>query len=143
MAVRDFLSRYKSAFTCPQCQGKRLRSEIQHVKVTDKTISDLLKLTIKEAKDFFDTIKLSSYEKNVCKEILHQITSRLYFLNSVGVEYLTLDRLFRTLSGGEAQRIHIANQLGAKLMQTTYVLDEPSIGLHPRDNHLLLKLLKE
>lgn len=143
MAVRVFLSRYKNAFTCPECQGRRLRNETQFVKIYNKTITDILKLTIQEAKEFFEKISLSIYEKNVCKEIFHQIQSRLYFLNNVGVEYLTLDRLFRTLSGGEAQRMHIANQLGAKLMQTTYVLDEPSIGLHPRDNYLLLKLLKE
>lgn len=143
MAVRVFLSRYKSAFLCPQCQGKRLRKSTDFVKVHGKTISDILRFTLQEAKLFFDTLRLSPYEKNVCKEILRQITERLNFLNSVGVGYLTLDRLYRTLSGGEAQRINIANQLGAKLMQTTYVLDEPSIGLHPRDNHLLMKLLRE
>ncbi|MBI3018306.1 MAG: excinuclease ABC subunit A, partial [Deltaproteobacteria bacterium] len=136
MAIRVFLSRYKSAFTCPKCQGKRLRPEIDFVKIKDKTIADIL------SKKFFNTLELAPYEESVSKEVLRQIKSRLSFLDKVGVEYLTLDRLTKTLSGGEAQRINLANQLGAALMQTTYVLDEPSIGLHPRDNKRLIELLK-
>ncbi|MBI3016598.1 MAG: excinuclease ABC subunit A, partial [Deltaproteobacteria bacterium] len=142
MAIRVFLSRYKSAFTCPKCQGKRLRPEIDFVKVKDKTIADILSFTIEQAKKFFNTLELPPYEESVSKEILRQMKSRLSFLDKVGVEYLTLDRLTKTLSGGEAQRINLANQLGAALMQTTYVLDEPSIGLHPRDNKRLIELLK-
>ena len=142
MPIRVFLSRYKSAFTCPKCQGKRLRPEIDFVKIKEKTIADLLSLTTEQAKRFFHTLELTPYEQSVSKEVLRQIKSRLSFLDKVGVEYLTLDRLTKTLSGGEAQRINLANQLGAALMQTTYVLDEPSIGLHPRDNKRLIELLK-
>ena len=142
MSVRVFLSRYKSAFTCPICQGKRLREETNFVKVQGKTIAELLSLTVEKSKKFFDSLALSSYEAEVSKEILRQLIARLTFLSKVGLDYLTLDRLTKTLSGGEAQRINVANQLGAALMKTTYVLDEPSIGLHPRDNKRLVSLLK-
>lgn len=142
MSVRVFISRYKSAFVCPTCHGKRLRSEVEFVKVANHAITQILAMTIEEAATFFNRHPFSSYEEKGCKEILRQIRERLSFLDKVGVNYLTLGRLTKTLSGGEAQRINIANQLGASLMQTTYVLDEPSIGLHARDNHLLIELLK-
>ncbi|MBI4040805.1 MAG: excinuclease ABC subunit UvrA [Deltaproteobacteria bacterium] len=142
MAIRVLLSRYKSGFQCPDCQGNRLRKEAQYVKIANKTITEILAMNLKQAQTFFEKLTLSSFEQKASKEILRQLESRLCFLNKVGVEYLTLNRLTKTLSGGEAQRIQLANQLGASLVQTTYVLDEPSIGLHAKDHHRLLKLLK-
>lgn len=142
MAVRVFLSRYKSAFICPLCEGRRLRAETNFVTIQGKTISALHAMTVEEAKKFFASLKLTPFETEASKEILRQITGRLDFLHKVGLDYLTLNRLTRTLSGGEAQRINLANQLGAQLVETIYVLDEPSIGLHPRDTKRLISLLQ-
>ncbi len=143
MHVRVFLSRYKSPFTCPTCKGARLKPESQYVKVGNHTIGELTALTIGELALAMNQLKLSVQQEETAGEILMQIRSRLSFLNDVGVEYLTLDRPTRTLSGGEYQRLNLAKQLGMGLSQTLYVLDEPTVGLHPRDNDRLIGILKQ
>lgn len=143
MQVRVFLSRYRSPKTCSSCLGQRLRPEARNVLVHEMGIAELCKLSIKNLKIWFDETKFSATEKEIAKDLLPQIQSRLDFLLRVGLSYLSLDRLAKTLSGGEAQRIALANQLGARLTQTCYVLDEPSIGLHPRDTERLIGILKD
>lgn len=143
MQVRVFLSRYRSPNVCPVCHGGRLRQEALHVKLQGKSIAELTSMTIENLNQWFLETKFSPIELETGKEILPQIRSRLNFLLRVGLDYLTLSRLAKTLSGGEAQRIALANQLGARLTQTCYVLDEPSIGLHPRDTERLIGVLKE
>ncbi len=143
MHVRVFISRFKSAVLCPSCNGSRLREEAHCVKIKDKSITEASSLTVQDLQIFFDKLKLKKHEAEVASEILKQIRSRILFLNEVGVGYLTLDRETRTLSGGEYQRINLANQLGMGLSQTLYVLDEPTVGLHPRDNDRLIKILKD
>lgn len=143
MHVRVFISRYRSPHRCPDCKGSRLRKEVQTVLINKKPISELTAKTIDDLYDFFEKFKISQHEEDVAAEILKQIRSRLSFLNRVGVSYLTLDRETRTLSGGEYQRIMLANQLGMGLSQALYVLDEPTVGLHPRDNDRLISILKD
>ena len=143
MHIRVFLSRYRSAFECKSCNGSRLKEEALWVKINKKNIHEIGKLSIKRLAGFFAKLKLSKNEKEIASEILKEIDSRISFLLRVGLEYLTLERLSRTLSGGEAQRINLACQLGSRLTETLYVLDEPSIGLHPRDIDQLNKLIKE
>lgn len=143
MHVRVFLSKYRSAFTCSECKGSRLRKEALWIRINDKNISQLTDISIAELKRFFEKIKLTRYEKEISEEILKQINSRIEFLLQVGLEYVSLSRLTRTLSGGEAQRVNLACQLGSRLTETLYVLDEPSVGLHPRDIDRLISLLKE
>ncbi len=143
MHIRVFLSRYRSAFECKSCSGSRLKEEALWVKINKKNIYEICNLSIKNLDNFFSKIKLSKNEKDIASEILKEIHSRTSFLLRVGLEYLTLARLSRTLSGGEAQRINLACQLGSRLTETLYVLDEPSIGLHPRDIDQLNKLIKE
>ncbi len=143
MHVRVFLSKYRSAFNCDACGGSRLVKEALWVRVGGKSIAELADLPIDKLKVFFDKIELSEYEKNIAHEILKQINSRIEFLIKVGLEYLTLSRLARTLSGGEAQRVNLACQLGATLTETLYIMDEPSIGLHPRNVDRLISLIKE
>lgn len=143
MHVRVFLSKYRSAFTCPVCNGSRLRPEALWVKVRGKDISELAELPIKDLRAFFDALSLSEYEEKIAKEILKQIRSRIAFLLKVGLDYITLSRLSKTLSGGEAQRVSLACQLGATLTETLYIMDEPSIGLHPRDIDRLIPIIKE
>jgi excinuclease ABC subunit A len=126
---------------CPRCKGKRLREEALNVFVGDKNIVDLTSLSIKECDDFFKKVKLSLREKNISKVVTREIQARLEFMLNVGIEYLTLDRRANTLSGGEAQRIRLASQLGSGLVGALYVLDEPTIGLHARDNDRLIKTL--
>lgn len=126
---------------CPACNGARLREEALYVKIDDKNIVDTTALSIEQAKVFFDEIKLTETEKEIAKVILREIESRLEFMVNVGIEYLTLDRRAHTLSGGEAQRIRLASQLGSGLVGALYVLDEPTIGLHQRDNDRLIKTL--
>jgi excinuclease ABC subunit A len=142
MHVRVFLSRYKSPFTCPTCKGARLKPESSYVKVSGHTIHEFSGMTIGELHRAFTTLKLSKSQEEVASEILMQIRSRLRFLVDVGVEYLTMDRPTKTLSGGEFQRLNLAKQLGMGLSQTLYVLDEPTVGLHPRDNDRLIGILK-
>ncbi len=143
MHVRVFLSRYKSPFTCPTCKGSRLKPEAQQVLVTGKSISDLCGMTIESLSKFVNELKLLPHQEEICAEPLRQVRDRLKFLNEVGVGYLTIDRATKTLSGGEFQRLNLANQLGMGLSQTLYVLDEPTIGLHPRDNDRLIGVLKQ
>ncbi|MBX9765953.1 MAG: excinuclease ABC subunit A, partial [Bdellovibrionales bacterium] len=143
MHVRVFLSRYKTASLCPECHGTRLRSEIRHILLQKKSIIEASAMTIEDLRTFLRSLDLSESQKHVAKEILKQLLSRLDFLIEVGVNYLTLDRQTRTLSGGEYQRLNLANQLGMGLSQILYVLDEPTVGLHPRDNDRLIGILKK
>ncbi|HEV2205824.1 MAG TPA: excinuclease ABC subunit UvrA [Candidatus Acidoferrales bacterium] len=140
--VRVFLSRYRGYATCPDCNGTRLRAEARAVKVNGKSITEVCQMTVKEARPFFDSLTLSSAEAEIADKVLIEIQQRLRFLDEVGLEYLTLDRLTSTLSGGEAQRIQLATSLGSHLVGALYVLDEPSIGLHPRDTNRLIDILK-
>ena len=140
--VRVFLSRYRGYATCPDCGGTRLRAEARAVRITGRSITDLSKLTVKEARKFFAELRLTLSQAKVADKILEEIRSRLQFLDEVGLDYLTLDRLTSTLSGGESQRIQLATSLGSHLVGALYVLDEPSIGLHPRDTQRLIDILK-
>ncbi|MGI9067792.1 MAG: excinuclease ABC subunit UvrA [Pyrinomonadaceae bacterium] len=139
--VRVFLSKYRGYTLCPDCGGGRLRQEARDVKVGGRTLPDVCALSIKDAALFFDSLKLSVEQGAIAERILFEIRRRLRFLVEVGLDYLTLDRLASTLSGGEAQRIQLATNLGSSLVGALYVLDEPSIGLHPRDNDRLISLL--
>ncbi len=141
--VRVFLSRYRGYTLCTECSGARLRSEARHVKIAGKNICDVVGFTVEEAAKFFSSLELSAYEQEIAGQILVEIRDRLKFLNEVGLEYLTLDRLASTLSGGEAQRIQLATSLGSRLVGALYVLDEPSIGLHNRDTARLVKILQD
>ncbi|CAL2095885.1 UvrABC system protein A [Tenacibaculum sp. 190524A02b] len=139
---RVMLSRYRGKTTCSECEGKRLRKETNYVKVYGKTISELVTLPLDELASFFNTIKLNKYEEKIGKRLLAEINSRLQFLQDVGLNYLTLNRTSNTLSGGESQRINLATSLGSSLVGSMYILDEPSIGLHPKDTERLIKVLK-
>jgi excinuclease ABC subunit A len=141
--IRVFLSRYRGYSTCPECRGSRLRLEARQVKINGKNICDVTAMTVEEAAKFFAGVGLSLEEAEIAERLLQEIRERLRFLNDVGLEYLTLDRLSSTLSGGEAQRIQLATSLGSRLVGTLYVLDEPSIGLHSRDTHRLIKILQD
>jgi excinuclease ABC subunit A len=140
--VRVFLSRYRGYATCPECGGTRLRAEARAVRVAGQAITEVCKLTVKEARAFFSTLQLSKGQLKVAEKILEEIRTRLQFLDEVGLDYLSLDRLTSTLSGGESQRIQLATSLGSHLVGALYVLDEPSIGLHPRDTQRLIDILK-
>ena len=141
--VRVFLSRYRGYLTCPDCGGARLRREARDVRVADQTIDRVSALTVREAQQFFANLRLSAKEETIAEKVLKEIRRRLSFLSDVGLDYLTLDRLSSTLSGGEAQRINLATSLGSALVGTLYVLDEPSIGLHSRDNLRLIAILRQ
>ena len=140
--VRVFLSRFRGYATCPDCGGTRLRAEARAVRVAGKAITEVCKLTVKEARVFFSNLQLSEGHLKIADKILEEIRTRLQFLDEVGLDYLTLDRLTSTLSGGESQRIQLATSLGSHLVGALYVLDEPSIGLHPRDTQRLIDILK-
>ena len=140
--VRVFLSRYRGYATCPECGGTRLRPEARAVRVAGKSITEICKLTVKEARVFFGTLQLTPSQAEIADKILDEVRSRLQFLDEVGLDYLTLERLTSTLSGGESQRIQLATSLGSHLVGALYVLDEPSIGLHPRDTQRLIDILK-
>jgi excinuclease ABC subunit A len=140
--VRVFLSRYRGYATCPECAGTRLRPEARAVRIAGKSITDLSRLTVKQARVFFSELRLTEAQMTVADRILEEVRSRLQFLDEVGLDYLTLDRLTSTLSGGESQRIQLATSLGSHLVGALYVLDEPSIGLHPRDTQRLIDILK-
>lgn len=142
MHIRILLSKYRGYTTCSACKGSRLRRESLQVKISNKSIYDLVKIPVSDLFEFFKRLELSDYELAIADRLLKEIIKRLSFLNDVGLGYLTLDRLSNTLSGGESQRINLATSLGSALMGTLYVLDEPSIGLHPRDNSKLIKILK-
>jgi len=139
---RIMLSRYRGKTKCTDCRGTRLRQETNYVKIDDKNISDLILMPIDELAIFFKDIKLDKYQTQIAERLLIEITSRLSFLMQVGLGYLTLNRQSGTLSGGESQRIHLANSLGSSLVGSMYILDEPSIGLHPRDTNNLITILK-
>ena len=138
----EVYTRFMREVTCPTCQGKRLKPEALAVRVDGKNICEITAMQVSAAKAFFDQIHLSDKEKIIAKDVLKEIRSRLDFLDSVGLSYLTLDRKSQTLSGGEAQRIHLATQIGSGLTGVLYVLDEPTIGLHSRDNDRLIETLK-
>ena len=141
--VRVFLSRYRGYSLCSACNGTRLRLEARQVKINGRNICEVCALTVEDAFRFFSALELSAQESGIADRLMLEIRERLRFLNEVGLEYLTLDRLSSTLSGGEAQRIQLATSLGSRLVGTLYVLDEPSIGLHPRDTHRLIKILHD
>jgi excinuclease ABC subunit A len=141
--VRVFLSRYRGYSLCSACGGTRLRVEARQVKIEGKNICQVCGMTVEEAARFFDQLTLSTQQAAIADRLLVELRERLRFLNEVGLEYLTLDRLASTLSGGEAQRIQLATSLGSRLVGTLYVLDEPSIGLHSRDTHRLIKILHD
>ncbi len=141
--VRVFLSRYRGYATCSTCGGARLRPEARQVKIAGVDICQVTAMTVEQTATFFRTLKLTREENEIAGKVLDEIRDRLRFLVEVGLEYLTLDRLASTLSGGEAQRIQLASSLGSRLVGTLYVLDEPSIGLHSRDTHRLIKILKD
>jgi excinuclease ABC subunit A len=140
--VRVFLSRYRGYALCPDCKGTRLRAEARAVKIAGRSITEVCQMTVKEARPFLDGLQLSPAETVIAEKVLEEIQQRLRFLDEVGLDYLTLDRLTSTLSGGEAQRIQLATSLGSHLVGALYVLDEPSIGLHPRDTGRLIEILK-
>ena len=139
---RVLLSRYRGKTLCSQCKGSRLRQESYYVKINDKNLPEILSMSIDKLSDFFKKIKLSKTEKEVSERILKEINNRVDYLMNVGLSYLTLNRKANTLSGGETQRINLASSLGSSLVGSTYILDEPSIGLHSRDNDNLIKILK-
>lgn len=140
--VRVFLAKYRGYTTCPDCGGQRLRQEARDVKIDGRSLPEIVALSIKDAKDFFDELTLGEERAKIADKLLTEIRRRLKFLVDVGLDYLTLGRLASTLSGGEAQRIQLATNLGSLLVGTLYVLDEPSIGLHPRDNARLISILE-
>ncbi|MBM0659820.1 excinuclease ABC subunit UvrA [Capnocytophaga genosp. AHN8471] len=139
---RVLLARYRGKTRCHECHGKRLRKEANYVKIAGKSISDLVELPIEELQVFFKELKINDYEQEVAKRLLLEINNRLQFLTDVGLGYLTLNRKSNTLSGGESQRINLATSLGSSLVGSMYILDEPSIGLHPRDTERLISVLK-
>jgi len=141
--VRVMLSKYRGYAECPDCRGQRLRAEARSVRINGLSICQSTALTIAQAKEFFSALRLSPMHEEIAGSILHEVRQRLSFLDAVGLEYLTLDRLASSLSGGEAQRIQLATSLGSRLVGALYVLDEPSIGLHTRDTARLIRILKE
>ena len=140
--VRVFLAKYRGYTTCPDCEGARLRQEARDVKIGGKSLPEIVAMSITDAHSFFETLTLSEEREKIAEKILLEIRRRLKFLVDVGLDYLTLSRVAATLSGGEAQRIQLATNLGSLLVGTLYVLDEPSIGLHPRDNARLIRILE-
>jgi excinuclease ABC subunit A len=140
---RVMLSRYRGKTKCSSCNGKRLRHETNFVKINEKTISDLVTLPLDELAVFFKNIKLDKYKAKIGKRLLTEINNRLQFLTDVGLSYLTINRTSNTLSGGESQRINLATSLGSSLVGSMYILDEPSIGLHPKDTERLIRVLKD
>ena len=141
--VRVMLSKYRGYALCPECKGQRLRAEARAVRIAGKNICDAAALTIRAANEFFNSVELSPIQREIAGTILTEIRQRLHFLDAVGLDYITLDRLASTLSGGEAQRIQLATSLGSQLVGALYVLDEPSIGLHTRDTAKLIRILND
>jgi len=139
---RVLLSRYRGRTSCPDCRGTRLRKDASYVKIADKSITDLVLLPIDQVAEFFDHLTLSAYEEKIATRLIREIKSRIQYLQQVGLGYLTMNRLTSTLSGGEFQRIKLATSLGSALVGSMYILDEPSIGLHPRDTGRLIEVLK-
>lgn len=143
MHIRILLARFKSPSKCPDCKGSRLVKDSQNVYIGGKNLKQLQEMSLGDLQDFFKKLKLTKMDKEIAEEVFLQVQSRLQYLNDVGLHYLSIIRETRSLSGGEYQRIKLANQLGMELSQTLYVLDEPTIGLHPRDNQRLIKILKD
>jgi excinuclease ABC subunit A len=141
--VRVMLSKYRGYATCPECKGQRLRAEARAVRIGGKNICETAAMTIRGANQFFSEVRLTPTQHEIAGSILTEVWQRLHFLDAVGLDYLTLDRLASTLSGGESQRIQLATSLGSRLVGALYVLDEPSIGLHPRDTAKLIRILEE
>ncbi|HWW22365.1 MAG TPA: excinuclease ABC subunit UvrA [Edaphobacter sp.] len=141
--VRVFLSKYRGYALCPDCRGQRLRAEARAVLINNQNICEVSALTITAAQNFFDNLQLSSSQLEIAGKILEEVRQRIHFLHQVGLDYLTLDRLSSTLSGGESQRIQLATSLGSRLVGALYVLDEPSIGLHTRDTAKLIRIMEE
>ncbi|NNC35535.1 MAG: excinuclease ABC subunit UvrA [Croceitalea sp.] len=139
---RVMLSRYRGKTKCQTCKGKRLRPEANYVKINGKSVSDIIELPIKNLAEYFEELQLSDHDQTVAKRLLKEITTRLEYLNKVGLSYLTLNRKSNTLSGGESQRINLATSLGSSLVGSMYILDEPSIGLHPKDTENLIVVLQ-
>lgn len=139
---RVMLSRYRGKTNCPECLGSRLRQDASYVKIAGHSITDIVLMPLDKALDFFQSLELDATQLKIAKRLLMEITNRIKFLNDVGLSYLTLNRLSNTLSGGESQRINLATSLGSSLVGSVYVLDEPSIGLHPRDTHRLIEVLR-
>jgi excinuclease ABC subunit A len=139
---RVMLSRYRGKTVCPDCKGTRLRKDASYVKINGKSILDMVLMPLSTILPFFEKLELSETEVKISKRLLAEVTSRVLYLNNVGLGYLTLNRLSNTLSGGESQRINLATSLGSSLVGSVYVLDEPSIGLHPRDTHKLIEVLE-
>jgi len=140
---RVMLARYRGKTDCPVCKGSRLKPEALYVKVGGHSIADLVLMPVTELKEFFNHLELSDTDKAIAERLLTEIHNRLQFLIDVGLGYLTLNRLSNTLSGGESQRINLASSLGSSLVGSLYILDEPSIGLHSRDTHLLINVLRD
>ena len=140
--MKEELAKYLNTRSCPDCEGTRLRVEARNVRVADRTIHELSSLPLRQAQPFFEHLELPGARKAIAEKIVREIANRVQFLNNVGLDYLSLDRSADTLSGGEAQRIRLASQIGSGLTGVMYVLDEPSIGLHQRDNERLLGTLK-
>ena len=138
---RVMLSRYRGKTSCPDCKGSRLRKDASYVKINDKSIIDIVLMPLSTILSFFENLKLSANDEKIAKRLLAEISNRVLYLNNVGLGYLTLNRLSNTLSGGESQRINLATSLGSSLVGSIYVLDEPSIGLHPRDTNKLIEVL--
>jgi excinuclease ABC subunit A len=139
---RVMLARYRGKTTCPECKGARLKKEASHVKINKKSVQELVLMSVDKLSGFFENLQLSSHEKGIAERIITEIQNRINFLRDVGLGYLTLNRLSSTLSGGESQRINLATSLGSSLVGSLYILDEPSIGLHPRDTSRLIKVLR-
>jgi excinuclease ABC subunit A len=140
---RVMLARYRGKTVCHACGGSRLKKEASYIRIADKSISDLVLLPVSELNNFFENIQLDEQDAAISKRLLVEITNRIHFLLDVGLGYLTINRLSNSLSGGESQRINLATSLGSSLVGSLYILDEPSIGLHSRDTHLLIKVLKQ
>ena len=140
---RVMLSRYRGRTTCTSCQGKRLRKETQYVKICGKSINDLVDMPVDELLQFMQTLQLTTHEMQIAERLLVEINNRLDFLCEVGLSYLTLNRKSNSLSGGESQRINLATSLGSSLVGSMYILDEPSIGLHPKDTERLIRILEK
>ena len=142
---RVMLARYRGKTTCPKCKGARLKPEALYVRVAGKTIADIVRMSVADAREWFRTLpqQLSDHERSVAERLITEVNSRLQFLLDVGLPYLTLDRLSNSLSGGESQRINLATSMGSSLVGSLYILDEPSIGLHPHDTDRLIKVLRQ
>src|SRR5690606_13996328 len=138
---RVLASRYRGKTTCPTCEGTRLRKESRYVKIADRDITQLARMPLKDCLEFFKQLKLDEHDSKIADRLLKEIGNRLQYLVDVGVGYLTMDRRSNTLSGGETQRIDLATSLGSSLVGSMYILDEPSIGLHPRDTQRLIQVL--